>query len=66
MVWIEGVPGRLVCPGFADGFLRCEAVWGLQAAGEVVGGDETGEMLPELIVAIVMEAHDRPTIEKPL
>ena len=46
-------PGRLVSPGFTDGFVRCEAASSLQTTGEVVGGDEVGEMLTKLIVAVV-------------
>jgi hypothetical protein len=40
-------PGRLVSPGFTDGFIRCEAAQCLQTTGEVVGGNEVGEMQTE-------------------
>ena len=43
-------------PGFADGFVWCEAVEGLEPATEVVSGDKVGEVLPEVVVAVVMIA----------
>lgn len=57
-------PGRLVSPGFADGFVRCEAAQGFQTTGEVVGGDEVGEMLTQLIVAFVVIASDRRVLDR--
>jgi hypothetical protein len=33
-------PGRVVSPGFADGFVRCEAEQGLEPSGKVVAGEE--------------------------
>ena len=45
-------------PGFADGFVGREATQGLQAAGEVVGRHEVGEMPAEFVVALVVEALD--------
>lgn len=64
MVWIEGEPGRLVCPGFADGLVRRQAAQGLQTALEVIGGDEVGEVLPELIVAVVVGALDGRVLDR--
>ena len=37
------------CPGFADGFVWCEALEGLQSSAEVIGVDEVGEMPAELV-----------------
>ena len=37
------------CPGFADGFVWCEALEGLQSSAEVVSVDEVGEMRSELV-----------------
>ncbi len=46
-------------PCFADGFVGREALEGLEPATEVVGGDEVGEVLPQLIMAVVMVTFDR-------
>lgn len=43
MDWIDDESLGLVCPGFADELVGCEALEGLQAPGEVVGGDEFGD-----------------------
>ena len=40
VVRVKDESGRLVRPGFADGFIGSETSQGLQAPGEVVGGDE--------------------------
>ena len=45
-------------PRFADGFIGCETLEGLEPAAEVVGGDEVAKMLPELVVRIVVVAFD--------
>ena len=45
-------------PRFANGFVGCEALQGLEPAAEVVGGDEVAEVLPELVVAVVVVAFD--------
>lgn len=58
MARVLSEPGGLVRPGFADSFVGREAAWRLVAAGEVVGGHEVREVLPELIVAVVVEAFD--------
>ncbi|MDR7222246.1 hypothetical protein J2X13_002662 [Aminobacter aminovorans] len=42
----------------ADEFIWREASEGLEPAGEIAGGDEVGEVSPELIVAIVVKALD--------
>jgi hypothetical protein len=45
-------------PAFADVFVGCEALQGLQPPSVVVGGDEVGKVSFELIVSIVMVALD--------
>ena len=52
MEWVEGEPLWLVCPGFADEFVWCEAFEGLEAFGEVVGLDEVSEVVAELVVGV--------------
>jgi len=39
---------------------------GLKATSEVVGGDEVGEMLPELVVRFVMIAFDGHLLDRPV
>src|SRR5215208_3641369 len=58
MEGVEGEPSGFGCPAFADELERREAAKGLEAPSEVVGCDEVGEVLPELIVADVVEALD--------
>ncbi len=58
MVRVEHKLLRLVCPDFADVFVRREAAERLEAAGEVVGGYEVCEVYPQLLVALVVEAFD--------
>src|SRR5215207_9806549 len=58
MEGVEGEPSGFGCPAFADELERREAAKGLEAPSEVVGGDEVGEVLPELVVADVVEALD--------
>ena len=58
MVRILGEAFGLGSPCFADEFVGCEAAETLEAAGEVVGGDEVLEVSPELVVAIVVETFD--------
>ena len=40
------------------GLVGGEATQGLQAASEVIGCDEVGEVLPKLVMAVVGEALD--------
>jgi hypothetical protein len=56
--WIELELIRVFCPAFADVFVRCEASEGFQPLGEVVGRQESGEVLAKLIVAVVVVAAD--------
>ena len=43
---------------FADELVRREVFEGLQSSPEVVGADEVGEVLAQLVVIVVMEAFD--------
>ena len=43
---------------FADELVGREAFEGLQSSPEVVGADEVGEVLAQLVVIVVMEAFD--------
>jgi hypothetical protein len=45
-------------PEFADGFIGCKAAEGVESSGEVVGGDEVGQVRFELLVRVVEEAFD--------
>src|ERR1700722_5835399 len=58
MEWVEDEPLWLVCPGFADEFVWCEAFESLEAFGEVVGLDEVSEGVAELVVGVVVEPPD--------
>ena len=53
-------------PCFADDFVWCEALQGLQTSTEVVGCDEVGEVLPELVVAVVVVAFYRRVLDRPV
>ena len=58
MEWVEVEPSGFGCPAFADELEGREAAKGLEAPSEVVGSDEVGKVLPELVVADVVEALD--------
>ena len=62
--WIELELTRAFCPAFADVFVRCEASQCFQPLGEVVGRQESGEMLSKLIVAVVVIAADSRFFER--
>lgn len=53
-------------PSLADGFVWSEPFEGLEPAGEVLGGDEVAEVLPELVMAVVMIAFDRGLLDGPV
>lgn len=53
-------------PGFADGFVGCEAFEGLESAAEVVGGDEVDEVLPQLVEIVVVVALDSRFLDRPV
>ena len=48
----------VVCPDFADVFVRCEAFERLEASAVIVGADEVGEVALQLTMAIVVIALD--------
>ena len=51
-------------PSLADELVGCEASQRLEAPTEVVGCDEVGEVLSELVVADVVEALDRRVLDR--
>ena len=51
---------------FAEELVGGEAVKGLQSPGEVVGGDEVGEMPNELIVEFVVISLDGRVFDCPI
>ena len=59
-------PGRVVCPGFADGLVGGEAAQGLDATCEVIGCDKVGEVLSKLIVAVAMKAFHGRFLDRPV
>lgn len=58
MGWIEFESLWFFCPDRTDVFVRCESFECLEPSGEVVGVDEVGEMLSEVLVGLVVEAFD--------
>ena len=66
MEWIEPELIRVFCPAFADVFVRREASKGSQPLGEVVGGEESGEVVSKLIVAVVMVMADGGLFQRPV
>ena len=63
MGWIECEPLRLFCPDRADVLVGCESFESLESSGEVVGLDEVGEMLSEVLVGFVVKAFDGGFLE---
>lgn len=53
-------------PNLADELIGCEAFEGLEPAAEVVGRDEVGKVLAELVVALVIEAPDDCILDSPV
>jgi hypothetical protein len=51
MVRVGSEPVRLICPHFADGFAEAQTLQGLQSSGEVVGGQQVGELRAKLAVS---------------
>ena len=58
---IEGESCWLFRPDLADVHVTRE---GLEAFGEVVGGNEVGEMAAKLIVGLVVESFDRGLFDR--
>ena len=65
MGWIEFESLGFFCPDVADVFVGRESSEGLESSGEIVGIDEVGEMLPEVLVGFVIEALDGGLFECP-
>ena len=63
---VEGEPLGFARPGFADALVEREAFQGLEAAGEVVGLDEGGEVRPELVVVLVVVTPDGGLVDGPV
>lgn len=53
MVWILAEAGGVFPPGSADELGWSEPLQGFEPACEAVGSHEVGEVLPELVVAVV-------------
>ena len=49
---------RVIRPCFTDGLIGCDPTWGFKATREVAGGDEVGEVLPQLVGCLVMTVFD--------
>jgi hypothetical protein len=63
---IEPESFGLICPYFADVFVRREACEGLQPLGELVSGDEPVEVSPHLVIAVVVVALDGRLLDCPV
>ena len=63
---VQPEPFRLEGPSFADVLVGREAFEGLQSASEVVGSHEVGEVLPELVMALVVVAPDGRVLDGPV
>ena len=55
---------RFDCPLFADELVGREAFEGLQSSPEIVGADEVGEVLAQLVVVLVVEAFDGRVLDR--
>jgi hypothetical protein len=59
--WIEGEAFGLGSPNLADMLVGRESARGPESAAEVISSDEVGEVLSELLVALVVEGtRQRP------
>lgn len=58
MDWVACKSVRILGPDFAEVFVGREAMKGLESSGEVVGGDEVGQMPLKMIVSVIEEAFD--------
>lgn len=64
--WIEPEGFGVVCPGLADELVRGKAAQGLEAIGEVVGGQEGVEMRPQLGPGPMVVAFDGRLFQRPV
>lgn len=58
MGWIEFESLGFFCPNGADVLVGCKSSEGLEPSSEVIGVDEVGEVLAEVLVGFVTEALD--------
>lgn len=56
MDWVDVESFWFGCPYFADVFVRCKAFQGLEATPVIVGVYKVGEVVLELLVAVVVVA----------
>ncbi len=63
MGWIKFEALWFFCPDGADVLVGCKALEGFEPSGEVIGVDEVGEVLPEVLVGLVVEALDGGFLE---
>ena len=63
MGWIKFESMGFFCPEGADVFVGCKSSEGLEPSSEVVGVDEVGEVLTEVLVGFVVEALDGSVFE---
>ena len=66
MGWTKFEALGFFCPDGADVFVGRESSEGFESSGEVVGVDEVGEMLAEVLVGFVVEAFDGCFLEGPV
>ena len=68
-IWWSGLrdePSGIFRPALTNELVGREPSQRLEAPSEVVGCDELGEVLPELVVADVVEALDRRVLDRQL
>jgi len=58
MDWVESKSVWGLCPEFAEVFVGREALECLESSGEVVCGEEVGQVRCELVASVVEEAFD--------
>lgn len=63
---IDDEPVWLRRPDFGDAFVGCKAVERLEPAGKVVGCHEVGEVCPQLVMAVVVEASNGRLLDGPV
>lgn len=66
MGWIEFEVLGLFCPSFADELVRGKTFEGLESAGEVVGGNEVGQVSAQLVMGFIVKAFDGGVFECPV
>ena len=56
---VYGEPFGFDCPLFADDLIGGKAFDGHQPSPEIVGADEVGKVISQMVVVVVVEAFDR-------